>query len=106
VFARNRDSNERAIVDALVAAGASVTRLNETGVPDLLVGFRGETFLLEVKREGARGGRRHYGGLDERGLARTQQLWWDRWSGRAPQIVTKPSEALAAIGADLTPSQK
>lgn len=98
-FARNRDANELEIVKALVAVGASVTRLNETGVPDLLVGFRGRTFLLEVKREGVRGGRRHYGGLDERGLAKTQQDWWERWRGLPPVVVTSPAMALAAIGA-------
>lgn len=98
-FARNRDGNEAPIVQALLAIGASVQRLNETGVPDLLVGYQGKTFLLEVKREGNQGGRRHYGGLDERGLARTQQLWWARWNGMQPVIVTSVAEALEAIGA-------
>lgn len=39
-FARMRDKNEAGIVKALEAAGASVTKLNGTGVPDLLVGYQ------------------------------------------------------------------
>jgi hypothetical protein len=102
MFARNRDSNELEIVQALLAAGASVQRLNETGTPDLLVGYRGETFLLEVKRPGknvyvAKQGHHE---ADERGLARTQQLWWDRWRGRTPVVVTSKYDALVAIGAE------
>lgn len=100
-FARNRDSNEAEIVEALKAAGASVQRLNETGTPDLLVGYQGQTFLLEVKRSGKRVRVAKHGhhDADERGLARTQQLWWDRWKGRLPLVVTSIAEALAAIGA-------
>lgn len=100
-FARNRDSNEKAIVDALVAAGASVTRLNETGVPDLLVGFRGATFLLEVKRPlGPRGGRHHHGHDGDVGDMTDHQVkWWSKWKGVGPAIVRSPVEALAAIGA-------
>jgi hypothetical protein len=98
-YAKQRDKNEPAIVKALVAAGATVTRISEMGVPDLLVGFRGDTFLLEVKRPvGPRGGRRPKGGLDERGLAKTQVEWWAKWTGRPPVVVTSPEEALAAIG--------
>lgn len=101
-FARNRDSNEPEIVEALKAAGASVTRLNETGVPDLLVGFRRRTFLFEVKRGGVnkRVLKHGHDEADERGLARTQQLWWDRWRGVPPMIITTAAEALAAIGAE------
>jgi len=41
------------IVDALRNVGASVVSLAPMGrgVPDLLVGFRGVNYLLEVKRE-------------------------------------------------------
>lgn len=44
---KRRDANEQEIVDALKAAGASVRRLH---VPaDLLIGYRGQTWLIEVK---------------------------------------------------------
>ncbi len=45
-----RDANEPAIVDALRAQGFHVTRINGTGVPDLLVSKRGGFMrLVEVK---------------------------------------------------------
>lgn len=45
------DANHRALVDALRRLGASVVSLAAVGrgVPDLLVGWRGRNFLLEVK---------------------------------------------------------
>jgi len=93
--APQRDTNEPEIVAALVKAGASVTRINGTGVPDLLVGFRGQTFLLEVKMPaGDRSGKK-------RGAAQLnaeQLAWWETWLGRAPVVVRSPAEALAAIG--------
>ena len=48
-YAKKRDGNEKAIVEALEALGATVTRLGDAGVPDLLVAYRGETLLIEVK---------------------------------------------------------
>lgn len=44
-----RDLNEDLIKEALRAAGATVVSINMKAVPDLLVGFRGANFLLEVK---------------------------------------------------------
>lgn len=95
--APQRDTNEPAIVAALKAAGASVTRINGTGVPDLLVGLRGETHLLEVKMPaGHRSGKKR--------LAETlndeQRGWWTGWLGRPPVVVHTPEEALAAIGVE------
>lgn len=100
-FARNRDANERVIVEALLAAGASVQRLNETGTPDLLVGYHGANYLLEVKRPGVRVRVAKHGhdDADERGLPPTQQKWWARWKGKEPVVVTTVAESLAAIGA-------
>ena len=45
------DSNHREIADALRAVGTSVVSLAAIGrgVPDLLVGFRGVNYLLEIK---------------------------------------------------------
>lgn len=94
-YARRRDVVEPSIVRALERAGASVQRLDATGAPDLLVGFGGETFLLEVKDEHGkhkRGGKRTDSGLRE-----TQELWWSRWRGAPPLIVTNASEALRAV---------
>lgn len=54
----SRDANERGLVEYLLTHGYSVRRLNEPGVPDLLVGKHGCTHLVEVKHEpGPRGGK-------------------------------------------------
>jgi Holliday junction resolvase len=100
--ARNarRDTNEQDIVEALVAAGASVARIGRDGVPDLLVGYLGETYLLEVKREaGPRGGTKG------KKLNAKQQTFWQGWKGRAPVLVRTVEEALKAIGVGVVTQQ-
>lgn len=89
-----RDLNEAPIVEALTAAGASVTRLSDKGVPDLLVGFAGRTRLLEVKAPKQVTHRR----AGEGGLTEDQRGWWATWLGEPPMIVHTPEEALRAIG--------
>lgn len=80
----SRDENELAIVRALEAVGATVQRLD---VPcDLLVGFRGKNFLLEVKRPKEK-------------LTLTQELFGKTWRGTPVAIVRSEREALQAIGA-------
>ncbi len=101
-YAKSRDGNEKPIVDALRSVGATVTRLGDAGVPDLLVGYRGATTLLEVKLPlGARGGksqrREAEGGSGD--LTKSQVLWWSTWLGAPAIIVRSVDEALAAIGA-------
>jgi hypothetical protein len=91
--AAKRDANEPEIVSALRAVGATVTMLSAEGVPDLLVGYLSETYLLEVKApRGPKGGT---GGA----LTYEQVDWWGSWEGRPPVIVRTVDEALAAIGA-------
>ena len=79
-----RDKNERAIVQALRTAGATVTQLSRTGAPDLLVGYNGQNFLIEVKSK--------HGKLNE-----YQELWHNTWQGQAA-ICHTPEQALAVIG--------
>lgn len=95
--ARQRDKNERPIIDALKAIGASVQQLDALGVPDLLVGFDGRTYLIEVKAEHGKPGI----GMKkcESGLRDSQEKWWSLWRGAVPSIATTPAEALTAIGA-------
>jgi hypothetical protein len=53
-----RDGNEKTIVDALRELGASVVRMDTPC--DLLVGYRGKNYLIEVKLPlGPRGGSAH-----------------------------------------------
>ncbi len=83
----HRDANETEIVAALVRVGCSVVRVylaDAAGVPDLLVGFRGRTYLLEVKVPGGR--------LDKR-----QRQWHAEWRGGPVLVVDGVREALAAL---------
>lgn len=89
-WSARRDANEAAIVDALRTVGAGVIRLSQTGVPDLLVLFRGRVHLLEVKRAKARGQ-----GAGRATMAQ-EQLAAQGW----PVSVTRTTdEALRAVGA-------
>jgi Holliday junction resolvase len=47
--ARRRDANEPAIVRALEAIGAHVTRISGEGAPDILVRYKGILVAFEVK---------------------------------------------------------
>lgn len=94
--AKRRDANESEIVKALRAAGASVTLLDGDGVPDLLVGKGGKTWLIEVKNPAAKGGGKYNTG--EGALTRDQVAWRNGWRGEAAAVVYSIQEALAAIG--------
>jgi hypothetical protein len=84
--AAKRDDAERAIIEALEAAGATVQQLSGGGIPDLLVGVAGRTVLLEVKG-------------DAGSLTGPQVLWLAWWCGGPVSVVSTPAEALAAVGA-------
>lgn len=85
--AAHQDSTHKPVVLALRAAGATVCRISspEAGLPDLLVGFTGRTFLLEVKGPNTR--------------VEPEQLVWHRtWRGAPVHVVRTPEEALAVLG--------
>lgn len=84
--AAKRDDNEEAIVKALRRCGASVHRLDDKGVPDLLVGWCGKMFIIEVKGPKGR-------------LTKAQKGFRKLWKGPPPATVTTEIEALTAIGA-------
>ena len=50
-MAKRTDANQQEIIDALRQLGVSVQSLHAvgSGVPDLLAGYRGRNYLLEVK---------------------------------------------------------
>jgi hypothetical protein len=103
--AARRDANEPEIVAALKAVGATVQQLSGEDVPDLLVGFRGGDYLLEVKRPlGPRGG--HAEGIKHVSLTPEQATWHAAWRGRPPVVVRSVDEALRAIGAVVSQSEK
>ena len=90
-YAARRDANERDIIDSLRAVGAVVQPLDAKGVPDLLVGFRGVTYLLEVKDSEKP--------PSARKLTPDQATWHKAWTGGLLAVVETVDEAYALIGA-------
>lgn len=86
------DANQNEIVELLRFVGASVaiTSGAGNGLPDLIVGFYGETFLLEVK-DGSKV-------PSARKLTADEQFFVDHWTGRPVAIVEHEIQALRAIG--------
>ena len=89
------DRNQPEIVEALRKLGASVQPLHTVhdGVPDLLIGYQGRNFLLEVK-DGERV-------PSAQKLTQCQVEWHDAWAGQAA-VVTSTEEAIKLV---FSPSQ-
>lgn len=83
-YAAKRDSNEAEIVAALRQVGATVGFINGADMPDLIVGFRGKNFLLEVKSG------------PYRKLTDGQAEWHEDWAGQVA-VVKSIEEALDVI---------
>lgn len=85
--AANTDTSQKPIVDALRQIGASVQVTSGVGkgFPDLVVGWRGKTFLLECKT-----------GADK--LNQMQQDWHAAWAGHVAVVRTPEEAQLAVIG--------
>lgn len=83
------DLNQRAIVKALkqVHAAVGVITQGTTGIPDLVVGWRGRTVLMEVKRSA------------KAPMTAGQVEFHRRWKGAPIVRVVTVDEALQAIGA-------
>ena len=84
--AARRDANEELIVACLQAAGATVCRLSDKGVPDLLVGYQGVNLLLEVK--GVKGK-----------LTPDEQDWHQSWRGQA--VIVRTAEEVIKLLEDV-----
>lgn len=91
-FAARVDANQAQIVSALEAAGATVQSLASLGAgcPDLLAGFQGRDFLLEVKNPKQ--------APNKRKLTVPQAKWHIGWRGTVHVVLT-PDDALRVIGA-------
>lgn len=85
------DRNQPEIVKALRDVGATVEILAAVGkgCPDLLVGYRGINYAIEVK-DGERA-------PSEQRLTPDQDDWHARWRGHV-EVVRSVDEALFAIG--------
>lgn len=87
------DANQSKIVKGLRAVGASILHLHAVGkgCPDILVGFRGENFLMEIK-DGDKT-------PSKRKLNKGQVDWHRAWRGQVV-VVNDYDEALAVIFKD------
>lgn len=84
------DANQDQIVTALRAMGATVRIVTQgNGLPDLLVGFRGVTVLMEVK-DGQKV-------PSARKLTPAEQKFFDEWRGGIVAIVNSVDEAIALL---------
>jgi len=86
------DANQKQVVKALRDAGATVQHLHAVGAgcPDLMVGFRGQTHLVEVK-DGKKP-------PSARKLTPDQVEWHEAWKGSPVNVVKSVTEALAVLG--------
>lgn len=74
-IAAKRDHNEPKLVEYLRRCGASVELISSGGIPDLLVGWFGLNFLMEVKSDTGR-------------LTEYQIKFFDTWRGQADIVRT------------------
>jgi len=86
------DGNQTEIVQALrrVGASVSITSMVGSGFPDIVVGFRGVNWLVEIK-DGSKPPSR-------RKLTGDEQTFFDTWHGQV-NVVKNTDEALELIGA-------
>ncbi len=86
--AGNIDSVQPAIVKALRKIGATVAITSSVGAgfPDLVVGYKGKTYLLEVKT-----------GNDQ--LNTAQRNWHEVWGGHIAVVRTPEQAQVEVIGA-------
>lgn len=87
--AARRDDNEKEIIAAMREAGAYVKAINDEGLFDLLVSYRGETMLIEVK-DGAKP-------PSARRLTEAEQKFHDEWPGSDLFIINSVEEALSLL---------
>jgi hypothetical protein len=86
------DANQAAIVRALRGIGASVLLVHQLkNCFDLLVGYRGRTFLMEVKDPAQP--------TSKRQLTPGEAAFKATWRGSAYHIVHTPAEAIGIITA-------
>ena len=84
------DYNQSVIVESLRKAGAYVKVVTMgDGVPDLLVGYKGFTLLLEVK-DGDKP-------PSQRKLTTAEQKFFDEWTGGILAVVESIEDALAIL---------
>ena len=88
--AARTDANQAEVVKALRHAGASVQPLHTQGggCPDLLVGFKGQTLLMEVK-DGKK--------PPSHDLTPDQREWIDAWRGGCVWVIRDVTQAVEVL---------
>jgi len=81
------DNNQKGIVDALRAVGATVYNLKEPC--DLLVGYHGQTLLMEVKNKET--------GYGKKGFNENQKHFAENWKGGPFCLVDSIESALRML---------
>jgi len=81
-YAERKDATQAGIVRFLEQCGATVCVLRavEAGVPDLLVGWSRDNYLVECKAEDGK-------------LNTAQIVWHNNWNGRRPVVIRSVDEA-------------
>lgn len=95
----HKDQNHDMIVEELEDLGYSVQSLHMVGggVPDLIVGMSGETFLVELKSETRQYNGKGYGYGVKGRLEDSQIAWIERWQGGPVIVACTTEEVLAGI---------
>jgi Holliday junction resolvase len=89
-YANRIDANQNQIVDALRKAGAVVRIISQgDGIPDLLVGYKKYTILMEVK-DGDKV-------PSARKLTEAEQKFFDDWRGGMLVIINSVEEAIETL---------
>jgi Holliday junction resolvase len=89
-YANRIDANQNKIVDALRKAGAVVRIISQgDGIPDLLVGYKGYTILMEVK-DGDKV-------PSARKLTEPEQKFFDDWRGGMLVVINSVEEAIETL---------
>ncbi len=85
------DDNQPAMVKGLREMGCTVQHLHTLGqgCPDILVGFRGDNYLMEIKDGSKTRSRRK--------LTDDEARWHDEWRGQV-SIVKNLNEAMKVVG--------
>jgi len=82
------DENQREIINLFKQIGAGVVVLSDigNGVTDLLIGYQGKNYLIEIKNP-----------VRKWKYTNKQKIWHEYWPGQKATITTK-EEALKILG--------
>lgn len=95
----HRDKAERAIIRAGRSVGATVRQLNGKDLPDLCVGYRGVTYLPEVKSRILTEDKGRKPRMRTTRMSEGQKAFAEAWRGGPTGIIYEPADLLRMIGA-------